>query len=66
MTDELMTIDDIAGLYKVKRRTARDSIVKQVGFPEKAHGSSERKPRWRAADVLRFIKQGPHKSRTTP
>lgn len=64
MTDELLTIDDIATLYKVSRRTARDSIVKQAGFPEKVYGSSTRKPRWRSADVSRYIEQGPHKSRT--
>lgn len=66
MTEELLTIDDIASLYKVSRRTARDSIVKQVGFPEKVHGSSTRKPRWRAAEVHRYITHGPHKSRTSP
>ena len=56
MTDELMTIDDIAGLYKVSRRTARDSIVKQPGFPNKVHGSSVRKPRWMSEDVLTFVR----------
>lgn len=34
MSDELMTIDDIAAMYKVSRERACDTIVKQPGFPE--------------------------------
>lgn len=55
MTEELLTIDDIASLYKVSRRTARDSIVKRPDFPQRAHGSTERMPRWRSADISRYI-----------
>ncbi len=55
MTDELLTIDDIAKLYKVNRPRARDTIVKQPGFPDIAPGSTWRLPRWRASDVWAFI-----------
>jgi hypothetical protein len=64
MTDELLTLDDIAALYKVNRRQARDAIVKAPGFPPIAPGTSPRKPRWPAVAVRRYIRQGPHDSRT--
>lgn len=64
MTDELLTLEDIAQLYKVNRRQARDAIVKAPDFPAIAPGSTPRKPRWSAVAVRRYIRQGPHKSRT--
>ncbi len=54
--DELLTIDDIAALYKVQRRTARDEVVKSPGFPQHAPGTSWKKPRWLASEVMRFLK----------
>lgn len=57
MTEELLTIDDIAALYKCSRWTARDSIVKTPGFPPRAPGTTWKKPRWLASDVRRWMKR---------
>jgi hypothetical protein len=57
MTDELLTIDDIAALYKCKPRTARDVIVKQPWFPQPAKGSGRKLKRWWRSDVIRAAKQ---------
>jgi hypothetical protein len=57
MTDELLTINDIAALYKVKRERARDSIVKLPGFPDIAPGTTWKQPRWVAAEVRAFIRR---------
>lgn len=59
MRDELLTIDDIAALYKVKRAQARDFIVKQPGFPPTIPGSTPRLPRWLRSDVMAFIRRKP-------
>lgn len=57
MSDELMTIDDIAAMYKVSRERARDTIVKQPGFPEIAPGTTWRMPRWVAVEVRAFVRR---------
>lgn len=33
MTEELLDLSDIANLYRVSRRYARDVLVKSPGFP---------------------------------
>ena len=60
---ELLTLDDIAALYKVSRWQARDTIVKAPNFPAIAPGTSWKKPRWLASDVRQFLRGGSHKSR---
>jgi hypothetical protein len=62
--DELLTIDDIAELYKVSRWQARDNVVKSEGFPPIAPGTTWKKPRWLATDVRRFLRRQSHESRT--
>lgn len=57
MNDELLDYDDIAALYKVKRERARDTIVKQPGFPDLAPGTTWRQPRWVAAEVRSYIRR---------
>lgn len=57
MNDEILTIDDIAGMYKVSRERARDTIVKQPGFPELAPGSTWRLPRWVGVEVRSYIRR---------
>ncbi|WP_151448130.1 hypothetical protein [Lacisediminimonas profundi] len=52
---ELMTLDDIATLYKCSRRHGRDVITKLVGFPDLAPGSSTFRPRWLTAEVRAFL-----------
>ena len=66
MTDELLTIQDIANLYRCDYRTARDVKVKLVGFPKPVPGSSPRIPLWLREDVRRFIRGEPIKIRTNP
>lgn len=58
MTDELLTLDDIAEMYKVSRWQARDNIVKSPGFPVPAPGTTWKKPRWLASEVQSFIRRG--------
>lgn len=55
MTDELLTIDDIAAIYKLSRDHVRDRLVKTPGFPELAPGSSRRSPRWLRSEVRAFL-----------
>jgi hypothetical protein len=63
MSDEILTLEDIAAMYKVSREWARDCIVKQPGFPNIAPGSTWRKPRWVTAEVRAFIRRrSPQKS----
>lgn len=62
MTDELLTIDDIAAMYRCSRRHARDVITKLVGFPEFAPGSTQRHPLWLRKEVREFL----HRKRTEP
>jgi hypothetical protein len=62
-TNDLLTIEDIAALYKVSRWQARDQIVKGPGFPEIAPGTSWKKPRWLASEVRDFLHRRPQKSR---
>lgn len=52
---ELMNIDDIATLYRVSRRHARDVLVKQPGFPKPAPGSSPKIPLWHADKIRAYI-----------
>lgn len=60
--NDLLDLDDIAALYRVPRRHARDFIAKQPGFPEPVPGSSGRFRRWSAAEIRAFINRRPAKS----
>ena len=59
MTVELMTLEDIAALYKVTHVKARDFVVKTSGFPEPAPGSTPRVRRWLASEVEAFVRRKP-------
>lgn len=52
---DLLTLDDIAALWKVTRGYAQRYLVKRPEFPEPAPGSTRKRPRWRAQDVRAFI-----------
>lgn len=54
---ELLDLDDIARLYRVSRRHARDVLVKQPGFPPPAPGTSVRIPLWSAEEIRAFIRR---------
>ena len=55
MNDELLTIQDIADLFRCNYRTARDVKVKRIGFPKPSQGSSLRIPLWLRSEVRAFI-----------
>lgn len=52
---KLYTIDDIAKLYRVSRRHARDVLVKQPGFPKPVPGSSSKIPLWLEARLEDYL-----------
>lgn len=52
---EMMSVEDIAALWKVPRDYALNTLVKQEGFPSPAPGSTRKFQRWRRVDVLAFI-----------
>lgn len=51
---QMMSLDDIAALWKCERDYARDTLVKLPDFPAPAPGSTRKFQRWVRADVLRF------------
>ena len=55
MTDDLLTIQDIADLFRCNYRTARDVKVKLIGFPKPVPGSSPRIPLWLKSEVRAFL-----------
>lgn len=57
----LLTLDDIAQMWGVTRRYARDVLVKTPGFPATAPGSSPRIKRWARGDVETYINRQPAK-----
>lgn len=52
---DLMTLDDIAKLWKVSTEHARRYLVRLPEFPEPAPGSTRKNRRWRASDVQAFL-----------
>ena len=66
MTDELLTLDDLAGMYRCSRRHARDVVSKLVGFPELAPGSTQRNPLWLRVEIRAFLHRKSQKTRTNP
>lgn len=59
MTEELLTLQDLAGLYRCSYRHARDVVTKIIGFPDIAPGSSPRNPLWLTEDVRNFLQKKP-------
>jgi predicted DNA-binding transcriptional regulator AlpA len=51
----LLDPDELAELFKMKRRTVISSIAKQQGFPSSVTGTQ--KPRWLESEVVRFLKR---------
>lgn len=51
----MMSVEDIAALWKVPRDYALNVLVKQEGFPSPAPGSTRKFQRWLRQDVERFI-----------
>jgi hypothetical protein len=61
---DLLTVDDIAKLWKVSRDYAMRYLVKRPEFPEPAPGSTRKSRRWKAEDVQRFLSQSPTENPT--
>jgi predicted DNA-binding transcriptional regulator AlpA len=53
--NELLTLEEIARLWKVTREHARRYIVRLPEFPEPAPGSTRKNQRWRQSEVLAFL-----------
>jgi hypothetical protein len=66
MSDELFDLAEIAALFRCSRRHARDVIVKTIGFPAVAPGSTQRNPLWLRIEVRAFLHRKPIKTRTNP
>lgn len=58
MTTDLLTLQDIADLYRVKYRFARDQLTKRPDFPKPIPGSSRKKPLWLVDTIQKYIRQG--------
>lgn len=57
--NELLTLDDIATMWRCNRRHARDTVVKGSGFPETAPGSTLKNPVWVKVEVRAFAHRKP-------
>lgn len=51
----LMQLKDIAAMYGVSNKVARDRIVRSEGFPKPATGSTRRKRMWARAEIERHV-----------
>ena len=51
----LMQMKDIAAMYGVSNKVARDRIVRSEGFPRPATGSTRRKRMWARAEIERHL-----------
>ena len=51
MNEELLDLSDIANLYRVSRRYARDVLVKSPGFPMPVLAISQKTRRWSVAEL---------------
>jgi hypothetical protein len=56
MTNDLLTLDDIAQLYRVSYRTARDIITKRRSFPSPVPGSTKKKPLWLRETIEAYVR----------
>lgn len=54
-TVAVMSLDDIAQVFGVTRRTAKDKIVKEPGFPAAIPCSTERKRLWSRSAVMEYL-----------
>lgn len=66
MSEDLLTLSELAELYRCSRRHVRDVIVKQIGFPGIAPGSTSRNPLWLRIEVKAYLHRKPAKSRINP
>lgn len=53
---ELVSLSDIAEMYRVTRRYARDFLVKKPGFPPPANGSTRKNPVWLESSLRQYMR----------
>lgn len=53
---ELMTVDEIAEMWRIPRRQARDRLTKLPGFPRPAPGSTAKHQVWLRSEVRAFAR----------
>jgi hypothetical protein len=56
MTDQFLTLDDIAALYRVTRRYARDFITKNPRFPRPIPSSTRKTPLWLRETIEAYVR----------
>lgn len=66
MNEELLTLTEIAELFRCSRRHARDVITKLIGFPDSAPGATPRNPLWLRKEVRDFLHRKPPLTRLNP
>jgi len=55
VSNDLLTIDDLALTLGLKRETVRDRIVKRADFPRPAVSLSQKIRRWSEGDVTEWL-----------
>lgn len=55
---DLLTLDDIAGMWRCSIRYARDVLVKMPGFPAPAPGARVRNRVWNREEIEAFRLSG--------
>ena len=58
----LLDLDQIAALFRISRRYARDYLVKKPEFPKPAPGTTKMRPLWTEDAIREFLSP---KSRTS-
>jgi hypothetical protein len=61
MSDLLLSLEDIAAMWRCSPRHARDVLVKSPGFPLPAPGSGTKHRVWIAKEVRDFVNRKPAK-----
>ena len=64
--NDLLTLDDIATMWRCSRRHARDIVVKGAGFPDTAPGSTVKNPVWLTVEVKAFAHRRAKRSAQIP
>lgn len=67
MTDDLMSLEDIAAMHRCSVRRARDVIVKTPGFPPEAPTSTPYHRLWLRSEVRAFLhRKSPRATHASP
>jgi hypothetical protein len=53
---DLLTLQDIADIYRTSYRQARDVVTKHPGFPKPIPASSSHRPLWLRETIEAFVR----------